>query len=185
MSRATVRQTAAAPAGNPLSSTGRPHRLVAKSIGSSAAVRIEGSGVIGRVHSVFGGAIDVTATTGSMFSIVREDSGAGPVNIVTNFSVGKRMTEMEVESGQEVERRGEELVVGGGRLLISLQGAKVFPRGQERFRDQTERCDCRQNGRKTGEPSGAGRSDRTAVTGAAQEVEPVLSTRPAEGAFSP
>jgi uncharacterized protein DUF2877 len=31
-----------------------------------------------------------------------------------------------VESGQEVERRGEELVVGGGRLLISLLGATVY-----------------------------------------------------------
>ncbi len=126
MSRARVREIVEAPAGDTLSSLGRQHRLVATSIGSSAAVRIHGRGMIGRVHSVFGGAIDVIVTAGSMFSIVREEVGAGPINIVTNLPVGKKMTEMGVESGQEVLRRGEDLVVGGGRLLISLRGARVY-----------------------------------------------------------
>ena len=118
--------------------------MVATFIGTSAADRIKERGIIGRVHSVFGGAIEVIVPGGSMFSVVREDVGAGPINILTNLPVGKRMTETGVEGGQEVVRRGEDLVVGGGRLLISLQGVSVY-RPQASFRKVKDIPSIRRN----------------------------------------
>ncbi len=107
-------------------STGGLHRLAVTSIGSTAANRIRGRKVIGRVHSVFNGAIDIIMPGGSMISVVREEVGRGPINIITDFPAGRSMTELGVESNQGVLGKNKEIIIGGDRLLISMRDARLY-----------------------------------------------------------
>ncbi len=115
-----------APAGKLPPRTSQFHRLSATSIGSTAATRIMGRRIIGRVHSVFSGAIDIIMPGGSMISVVREEVGRGPINIVTDFPAGRSMTELGVESNQAVLGVNEEILIGGDILLISMRDAKLY-----------------------------------------------------------
>jgi len=112
--------------GDPALSAITSHRLVATSIGSTAANRIRGREVIGRVHSVFKGAIDILMPSGSIISVVREDVGRGPINIVTDLPGERSMTELEVESKQAVLVTNQDMRIGGDRLLISMRGAGLY-----------------------------------------------------------
>jgi len=109
-----------------LGSTHSLRLLKATSIGSTAANRIKEKGLIGRVHSVFSGAIDVVMPGGHMISVVREDVGEGPINIVTELPAEMSMTKLGVESNQDVLRRSDGILFGGDRLLVRLQNATLY-----------------------------------------------------------
>src|SRR2546428_14158418 len=98
-------------------STVAPHHLNATSIGSAAANRIRGKRrAIGRVHSIFSGAIDVTLRGGLMVSIVREEVGRGPINIVTDLPRGRSMAELGVKKNAELLRKDGEILIGGKEI---------------------------------------------------------------------
>src|SRR5207247_7768613 len=109
-------------------STVAPHHLNATSIGSAAANRIRGKRrAIGRVHSIFSGAIDVTLRGGSMISIVREEVGSGPINIVTDLPRRRSMTELGVKKNGEVLKTDGEILIGGQKaVVVSLQHARLY-----------------------------------------------------------
>ena len=102
------------------------HHLNATSIGFAAANRIRGRRAIGRVHSIFSGAIDVTLRDGSMISIVREEVGSGPINIVTDLPRGRSMAELGDKKNAEVLRKDGEILIGGKAVLVSTQHARLY-----------------------------------------------------------
>ena len=104
------------------------HHLNATSIGFAAANRIRGRRAIGRVHSIFSGAIDVTLRDGSMISIVREEVGSGPINIVTDLPRERSMAELGVKKNAEVLRKDGEILIGGKKkaVLVSIQHARLY-----------------------------------------------------------
>ena len=129
MSHLVIEQKVGSPARmDSPSSTVASHHLNAISIGSAAANRIKGRRrVIGRVHSIFSGAIDVTLQGGSMISIVREEVGSGPINIVTDLPRGRSMAELGVKKNAEVlKKKDGEILIGGTAVLVSIQHAKLY-----------------------------------------------------------
>jgi hypothetical protein len=112
---------------DPPPSTVASHHLNATSIGSAAANRIRGRGAIGRVHSIFSGAIDVALRDGSMISIVREEVGSGPINVLTDLPRERSMAELGVKTKAEVLRKDHEIQIGSkGAVLVSLQHARLY-----------------------------------------------------------
>jgi len=108
-------------------STFASYTLTATWIGFAAANRIRGRGAIGRVHSIFSGAIDVVLRGGSMVSIVREEVGSGPTNIVTDLPRKMSMAELGVEKSDKVLRKSGEIRIGGKRaVLVSIQHARLY-----------------------------------------------------------
>ena len=61
-----------------------------------------------------------------MISIVREEVGSGPINIVTDLPRGKSMAELGVKKYAEVLRKDDEIVIGGTAVLISIQHARLY-----------------------------------------------------------
>src|SRR3989441_13015588 len=103
------------------------HHLNATSIGSAAANRIRGKRrVIGRVHSIFSGAIDVTLRGGLMVSIVREEVGSGPINMVTYLPRGRSMAELGVKKNAEVLRKDGEILIGSKAILVSIRHSRLY-----------------------------------------------------------
>src|SRR2546422_5917175 len=107
-------------------STIASHHLNATSIGSAAANWIRGRGRIGRVLSIFSGAIDVTLRGDWMISIVREEVGSGPINIVTDLPRGRSMAELGVKKNAEVLRKDGEILIGGKAVLVSMRHSRLY-----------------------------------------------------------
>ena len=78
------------------------------------------------MHSIFSGAIDVTLRGGLMVSIVREEVGSGPINIVTDLPRGRSMAELGVKKNAEVLRKDGEILIGGKAVLVSLEHASLY-----------------------------------------------------------
>jgi len=61
-----------------------------------------------------------------MVSIVREEVGSGPINIVTDLPRGRSMAELGVEKNAEVLMKDGEILIGGKAILVSLQHARLY-----------------------------------------------------------
>jgi len=62
-----------------------------------------------------------------MISIVREEVGSGPINIVTDLPRGRSMAELGVKKNDEVLRKDGEILIGGKKaVLISIQHARLY-----------------------------------------------------------
>jgi len=61
-----------------------------------------------------------------MVSIVREEVGSGPINIVTDLPRGRSMAELGVKKNAEVLRKDGEILIGGKAVLVSIQHAKLY-----------------------------------------------------------
>jgi len=61
-----------------------------------------------------------------MLSIVREEVGSGPINIVTDLPRGRSMAELGVKKNAEVLRKDGEILIGGKAVLVSLEHASLY-----------------------------------------------------------
>lgn len=101
-----------------------PFHLEAISIGSTAASRILGHERIGIVHSVFRRVFNILIPSKRLISVVREDVGRGPINIVINLPQSMSMTSVGVEKNQRVMKVDDSIIVGNNRVIISTNNAR-------------------------------------------------------------
>ena len=93
-------------------------RLLAASIGSSAALFLDGVQV-GSVQSVFSRAINVLVAD-RMVCLVRSDVGRGPMNVVLDVGEGLSLTSVGVQPGMRIRKQGTRLVLGEGVVTVEL-----------------------------------------------------------------
>jgi len=103
-----------------------PLRLEATFIGSTAASRSFNQEKIGQVHSVFRRAFNVLTSDNQLISVVREDVGKGPINIVTNLPQCISMTSIGIKRNYEVLKVNDLITVGNNVLIISTKNAKQW-----------------------------------------------------------
>jgi len=101
-----------------------PFHLEAISIGSTAASRIPDYGRIGTVHSVFRRVFNILIPSKRLISVVREDVGRGPINIVTNLPEYMSMTSVGVKKNHRVMKVDDSIIVGDRRVIISTKNAR-------------------------------------------------------------
>lgn len=108
--------------------------LEADSIGHEANIRLGTGGVVGKVHSSFRQAVNIL-TPGGIVSVVSGPASRGPLNVSL---APHRMAELQsyrIEAGDAVARRGNVMVIGNGKLSISLKNARVcLPPNLDGFR---------------------------------------------------
>ena len=103
------------------------------SIGESAAERIQRAEMIGRVHSVFRNAINISTPDNTLVSVVRRDVGSGPINILTNLPANIDLTQADVEVNHPVTRIDSFLDIGRGRIIISIENARKYLSPKESY----------------------------------------------------
>jgi len=114
----------------------RPIHLEANSIGLTAARRISNEGRIGQVHSVFKSVLNILIPDKHLVSVVREDVGNGPINIVTNLRPDVSITATGVRINQEISKIHDLIIIGDHVLTISTKHASVY-KPQKKFQDKT------------------------------------------------
>ncbi len=117
-------------ASNALSSTEcqDSSRIAAASIGQVAASRLEAAPRVGRVHSVYEGAINIRSL-GGIVSLVPERperSGRGPINVTLRLHDQISLSSFRLQPGDSVERSNSILNIGEGRLLVSLKHTTLY-----------------------------------------------------------
>ena len=109
--------------------------LEAISIGSTASRRICKQGRIGKVQSVFRRAFNILTPDNRLISVVQEDLGRGPINIVTKAPNSITMISIGIQTDNEVARVDDQLIVGNNILTVSTKNAKKW-KPRNRFQDK-------------------------------------------------
>jgi hypothetical protein len=86
--------------------------LTAQSIGLSAADRTNIQGKIGQIHSIFKRVINVTVRDTRLLSVVGQEVGQGPLNIVVNIPSHINLMAIRIKRGDIVTRIGESIIIG-------------------------------------------------------------------------
>ncbi len=100
--------------------------LDAHSIGVSAADRIQMQGKIGLIHSIFKRVINITVLENRLISMVGQEVGQGPLNILVNIPIDMNLTTIGIKKGDVVTRVGESLIVGENIIVISTKWVELW-----------------------------------------------------------
>jgi len=95
--------------------------LNAQSIGLSAADRIQIQGKIGLIHSIFQRVINITVLENRLISLVGQEVGQGPLNILVDIPYHINLLTIGLKKGDIVRRISESIVIGENVILISTQ----------------------------------------------------------------
>ncbi|KKL72480.1 hypothetical protein LCGC14_2084480, partial [marine sediment metagenome] len=100
--------------------------LNAQSIGLSANDRIQIQGKIGLIHSIFQRVINITVLENRLISMVGQEVGQGPLNILVNIPNHINLLTIGVKKGDIVTRVGELIVIGENVIEISTQWTELW-----------------------------------------------------------
>jgi len=100
--------------------------LSARSIGLSAEDRIKPNGKIGFIHSIFQRVINIAIPKNRLISIVGQEVGQGPLNILVRIPSQVDLTAIEIKRGDPVTRVGESIIIGRNLIVISTESAKLW-----------------------------------------------------------
>lgn len=100
-------------------------QLCAISVGSVALKKIQLEGRLGRVHSIFRRAFNILTEDTRIITVVQEELGRGPTNIVLGSSSSPDMTRLGIRVNDTVLRT-REIIEVGNRVTISLTIAKEW-----------------------------------------------------------
>jgi hypothetical protein len=100
--------------------------LNALSKGLSAEDRIQIQGKIGLIHSVFQRVINISVSEKQLISIVDQEVGHGPLNILVNIPTSTNLTTIGIKMGDIVTRAGELIILGDNMVVISTEWAKLW-----------------------------------------------------------
>lgn len=100
--------------------------LEAHSIGISAADRIKEKGKLGFIHSIFDRVINITSSKNNLISLVGEEIGMGPLNIVSNIPPKVDFTATGIKEGDLVTRLGNLIIIGENIITVSIEGIKLW-----------------------------------------------------------
>jgi len=100
--------------------------LNAQSIGLSAYDRIQIQGKIGLIHSIFQRVINITVLENRLISLVGQEIGQGPLNILTNIPNHINLSTIGIKKGDIVTRIGESIVIGENVIVISTQWTELW-----------------------------------------------------------
>ncbi|MCW4040446.1 MAG: DUF2877 domain-containing protein [Candidatus Bathyarchaeota archaeon] len=98
----------------------------AQSIGLSADDRIQIQGKIGMIHSIFQRVINITVLENRLISLVGQEVGQGPLNILVNIPNHIDLSAIGIKRGDNVERIGELIVIGENVIVISTQWTELW-----------------------------------------------------------
>jgi hypothetical protein len=100
--------------------------LNAQSIGLSADERIQIQGKIGVIHSIFQRVINITVLENCLISLVGQEVGQGPLNILVNIPNHINLSTIGIKKGDIVTRIGKSIVIGENVIVISTQWAELW-----------------------------------------------------------
>ncbi|KKM60707.1 hypothetical protein LCGC14_1539160 [marine sediment metagenome] len=100
--------------------------LNAQSIGLSADDRIQIQGKIGLIHSIFQRVINITVLENQLISLVGQEVGQGPLNILVNIPKHINLLTIGIKRGDIVTRVGESIVIGENVIEISTQWTELW-----------------------------------------------------------
>ncbi len=100
--------------------------LNAQSIGLSADNRIQIQGKIGLIHSIFQRVINITVLQNRLISLVGQEVGQGPLNILVNIPNHINLSTIGIKRGDIVARVGESIVIGENVIVISTQLTELW-----------------------------------------------------------
>jgi len=100
--------------------------LNARSIGLSAADRIQIQGKIGLIHSIFQRVINITVLENRLISLVGLEVGQGPLNILVNIPNHINLLTIGIKKGDIVTRVSESIVIGENVIVISTQWTELW-----------------------------------------------------------
>ncbi len=100
--------------------------LNAQSIGLSANDRIQIQGKIGLIHSIFQRVINITVLENRLISLVGQEVGQGPLNILVNIPNHINLSTIGIKKGDIVTRVGESIVIGENVIVISTQWTELW-----------------------------------------------------------
>ena len=100
--------------------------LNAQSIGFSADERIQIQGKIGVIHSIFPRVINITVLENRLISLVGQEIGQGPLNILVNIPNHINLSTIGIKEGDIVKRVGESIVIGENIIVISTQLTELW-----------------------------------------------------------
>ena len=100
--------------------------LNAQSIGLSAADRIQIQGKIGLIHSIFQRVINITVLENRLISLVGQEVGQGPLNILVNIPYHINLLTIGIKKGDVVTRVSESIVIGENAIVISTKWTELW-----------------------------------------------------------
>lgn len=111
--------------------------LNAQSIGLSADDRIQIQGKIGVIHSIFQRVINITVLENRLISLVGQEVGQGPLNILVNIPNRINLSTIGIKRGDIVTRVGESIVIGENVIVISTQWTELWE-PKRKFQDSLQ-----------------------------------------------
>jgi hypothetical protein len=100
--------------------------LNAQSIGLSADNRIQIQGKIGLIHSIFQRVINIVVLENRLISLVGQEVGQGPLNILVNIPNHINLSTIGIKKGDIITRVGESIVIGKNVIVISTQSTELW-----------------------------------------------------------
>ena len=100
--------------------------LNAQSIGLSAYDRIQIQGKIGLIHSIFQRVINITVLEDRLISLVGQEVGQGPLNILVNIPNHINLSTVGIKKGDIVTRVRESIIIGENVIVISTQWTELW-----------------------------------------------------------
>ena len=100
--------------------------LNAQSIGLSAYDRIQIQGKIGLIHSIFQRVINITVLEDRLISLVGQEVGQGPLNILVNIPNHFNLLTIGIKRGDIVSRVGDSIVIGENVIVILTQRTELW-----------------------------------------------------------
>jgi hypothetical protein len=98
----------------------------ARSIGLPANDRIHVQGKIGVVHSIFRRVINITALENRLITVVGQEVGQGPLNILVDIPGSLDLLTIGINKGDTVSQVDDTIVIGENVLVISTQSAELW-----------------------------------------------------------
>lgn len=99
--------------------------LSAHSIGLSVTDRIQ-LGKIGKIHSTFQRVINIVTLKNRLISLVGQEVGQGPFNILVNIPTYMDLINVGVNKGDVVTRVGKLIVIGKNAIVLSTEWAELW-----------------------------------------------------------
>jgi hypothetical protein len=100
--------------------------LNALSIGFSADDKIQLQGKIGHIHSIFQRVINIIVGKNRLISLVGQEVGQGPLNILVNIPTHLNLLSIGIKRGDIVLRVGDSIIIGENVIVISTQWTKLW-----------------------------------------------------------
>ncbi|MFX1292990.1 MAG: DUF2877 domain-containing protein [Promethearchaeota archaeon] len=111
--------------------------LNAQSIGLSANERIQIKGKIGLVHSIFQRVINIKVLENRLISLVGQEIGEGPLNILVDIPNHINLSTIGIKSGDTVTRVGKSIVIGQNVIVILTKWTKLWE-PKRKFQDSLQ-----------------------------------------------